>query len=120
MDRIFFAIAENDEAHPGVVGRIEGIARGRQVERRLDETAVVLETDIAGETQARTAIDDVVDNGGLRDPAHDLVADSAPSCAQLRDEILAGKIVDQHVTTLRPDLDGWQDNRAEKRQAVEN
>jgi hypothetical protein len=100
VNRISLSIAADDEAHPGVLGRIEGLARGLQVERCLEETAVVLETDIAGEAEARTAVDSVVGDRGFRDAAHDAVADSAPSRAQPREKIFVGEIVDQHVTIL--------------------
>ena len=100
VNRIPLSIAARDQSHSGVVGHIEGIGRGLQVERCLGETAVVLETDIACEAKARTAVDCVAGDRGFGDAAHDAVADSAPSRAQLREKIFVGEIVDQHVTIL--------------------
>jgi hypothetical protein len=71
-----------------------------QVEGCLEETAVVLETDVAGEAKALTAIDGVVGDRGFRDPTHDPVADGTPSRTELRDELPAAKIVDQHEAIL--------------------
>ncbi len=100
VNRVLLAIPPNAEAHPGEIGGFERTPRGSQVECRLDETTVVLETDIAAEVQAGTAIDNLVSDGCLRDPTHHLVADRIPSRAQVRDEIVPGKIVDQHVIHL--------------------
>ena len=46
MNRIFLAIPSYDYAHPGETGRVNGISAGSQIERRLDEAAVILQTNI--------------------------------------------------------------------------
>ena len=50
---------------------------------------------------------------GLGDSAHDLVADTTPPSAQLGDEAVTGKVVDQHSATLRQDPEISQGDRAE-------
>jgi hypothetical protein len=108
VNRILLAIAANGQAQPCGAGRIESIARERQVERSLDEPPVILEADIAAEAQAGPTIDHIVGDGGPGDTTHNPVADTAPARPQLRDEVLVGKIVDQHVTTLGPGREGLQ------------
>jgi hypothetical protein len=100
VNGISLSIAPHDEPDPGVSRHVDGSCRFVQVEYCLEKTAVVLETDVAGEAKALMSIDGVVGDEGLRDPAHDAVTDSTPSRAELGDEISVAKIVDQHGTIL--------------------
>ena len=82
VNRVSLVIATNDEADAGKGGRIKGTARHCQVQRCLDKTAVVLETDIAGEKQTGAIINEALGDRGFGDSAHDFVADATPLRAQ--------------------------------------
>jgi hypothetical protein len=114
VNRVFLTIPANDDAHSSEAGRVNGISRGGQIERRLDEAAVILQTNIASHAQIVAAIYHAVRYGGLGDPAHDLVADTTPLGAQLGDKAFIGKVVDQHGSTLRQELEIAQGDRAEQ------
>ena len=114
MNRVFLTIPADDDAHSGEAGRVKGMSRGGQIERRLDEAAVIIQTNIASHAQTGAAIYHAVRYGGLGDSAHDLVADTTPSGAQLGHEAFIGKVVDQHSATLCEKLEIVQVDRAEQ------
>ena len=78
MNRVFLAIPADDDTHSGERGRVNGFSRGGQIERRLDEASVILQTNIARHAQTGAATYHAVRYGSLGDPAHDLVADTMP------------------------------------------
>ena len=116
MNRVFLSIPADDNAHSSEAGRVNSISRGGQIERRLDEAAVILQTNIASHAQTVAATYHAARYGGLGDPAHDLVADTTPLSAQLGDKAFIGKVVDQHGFTLRQELENTQGDRAEQPQ----
>ena len=77
------------------------MSRRSEIESRLDETAVIVQSNIAGYAQTGAAIYYVVRYVGSGDSAHDLVAYTAPLGTKLRDEAVIGKVVNHHGSTLR-------------------
>jgi len=67
----------------------------------LDEATVILQTNIASQSQTEATIQHVGGYGVLRESTHDLVADPAPPSAQLGDEAFIRKVINQHNTALR-------------------
>jgi len=84
MDAVGFVVAAGGQTDTGERRGIEDPVRWRQWQYRLNEAAVVLESNIAVEVKATAAVDDVMFERRLRYPTHHHVACGAPWESQRR------------------------------------
>ncbi len=83
VNRVLLAIAAHGNPHPSVGGCVKGRARARQVERRLDEAAIIFQSHVSRHAQTRATIHHVVKDQPLGDATHHSVADATPPRPQL-------------------------------------
>ena len=93
MYAISFAVSRDIQGQATVSGNIEHSAVWCQVQRHLNEAAVIFEPNIACQLQAPPATDFGQSKQFTRNAAHDPITLSGPSRAELRHRVVAREIV---------------------------
>ncbi len=89
MYTISFAVSRDIHGQTAVSGNIERSAVWCQVQRHLNEAAVIFEPNIACQLQAPPPMDFGQPKQFTRNAAHDPITISGPSRAELRDRVVA-------------------------------
>ena len=106
VQRILLAIPTDEQTDSCMARCIERAPFRVEVQRRLDEPAIILQAYVTSKAQARSLADYVVNDRGLGDTTHYLVTHRTPSGAQCRDKVFVREVVDQHVGSLRHIVNG--------------